>query len=526
MKVKALLALLFFSCLNCVALASDFDKGNVAYTASNFAEALVLYKKAAEQGDAQAQYKLGDMYRKGLGVEVDLKKSNTWYKSSTDLYRKEAEKGDRNAQHELAWAYSNGLGVEQNSETAIAWYIKSSEQGNIDSLLKIADLYQYGFGVKKDTSQAFNWYRKASERYRKDAIEGDPLAQTELGKMYSRGKGVNFDTAQAVSWYRKAVEQGFADAQYNLGVMYNKGKGVKEDLAKVYALWHKAAEQGHDSAQIHLAHKYYEKGDDEKAFTWYRKAAEKSVYGAQSQLAFMYLNGRGVNKNPVQAAYWYQKAADSGSSLAKTELGRMYEQGVGVEKDLEKALALYNNPIAKSDYERVNTKLNCILAAKTEIFGVSLKCASRNDFMVAIGKTKATIKREDKNYWSDIYYTSSVLKGSSELALSYSLEDLFAKATYIFPSNLNVGQVAKIKDFVASKYGSPQQLTGDPSLGKVTYKWELEDGIELTVSRGWPNTTTYLSYIYRENNTKMLEEQNKARKAREAKKHQSQDDAF
>lgn len=147
--------------------------------------------------------------------------------------------------------------------------------------------------------------------------------------------------------------------------------------------------------------------------------------------------------------------------------------------------------------------------------------------MAAMKEAGVKVKVEDKNKWSDIYFTSNILKGTSELTVSYTVDDYFSKAKYIFPAKqMDLLLVSNVKDMIASKYGEPSQSIGKPNLGKVTYKWKLQDGINIEVFRGWPNTTTYLAFIYPENNKAMLAEMERQRKAREAKKYNSQDNAF
>ncbi len=57
----------------------------------------------------------------------------------------------------------------------------------------------------------------------RDALQGDAVAQYNLGWMYANGNGVPQDDAEAVKWYKKAAEQGDADAQFNLDIMYAVG---------------------------------------------------------------------------------------------------------------------------------------------------------------------------------------------------------------------------------------------------------------------------------------------------------------
>jgi uncharacterized protein len=67
------------------------------------------------------------------------------------------------------------------------------------------------------------------EQLKKDAEQGDALAQYNLGRMYETGEGVPKDYKEAAKWCCKSAEQGNADAQYTLGWMFENGEGVPED---------------------------------------------------------------------------------------------------------------------------------------------------------------------------------------------------------------------------------------------------------------------------------------------------------
>ncbi len=66
MKKKILILAL---ALSSAVWAGDYEDGDAAYQAGNYAEAFLLTKKAAEQGHAKAQFILGAMYATGKGVE-------------------------------------------------------------------------------------------------------------------------------------------------------------------------------------------------------------------------------------------------------------------------------------------------------------------------------------------------------------------------------------------------------------------------------------------------------------------------
>ncbi|GHT48462.1 hypothetical protein AGMMS49936_10950 [Endomicrobiia bacterium] len=76
----------------------------------------------AEQGDAEAQYDLGEMYYNGERVKQDYKKAFYWFK-------KAAEHENANAQFHLGAMYSKGEGIEQDYKKAFYWFKKAAEQG-------------------------------------------------------------------------------------------------------------------------------------------------------------------------------------------------------------------------------------------------------------------------------------------------------------------------------------------------------------------------------------------------------------
>jgi hypothetical protein len=66
------------------------------------------------------------------------------------------------------------------------------------------------------------------------------------------------------------------------------------------------------------------------AAEWYRKAAEQGSIAGQIHLAQLYRDGKGVDRDMVQAAEWYRKAAEQGDASAQGTLGLLYSVGQGV----------------------------------------------------------------------------------------------------------------------------------------------------------------------------------------------------
>ena len=70
---------------------------------------------------------------------------------------------------------------------------------------------------------------------------------------------------------------------------------------------------------------------------WYQKAADSGLARAQNNLAYMYLNGRGVGKNYSKAYGLYEKSANQNFANAMYMIGYMHELGKGVSRNGKRA---------------------------------------------------------------------------------------------------------------------------------------------------------------------------------------------
>ena len=153
----------------------------------------------ADQGDTWAQHALGSMYFNGMGVAEDACEAVVWW-------RKSAEQKYAEAQFDLAFAYREGAGVDMDKGKALEWIRKAAEQGHAVAQCALANAYRYGEGVDKSLDEAAGWFRKSAE-------QGVVDAQFSLGQAYQDGAGVVKNECKAVHWFRKAAEQGDEEAQ-------------------------------------------------------------------------------------------------------------------------------------------------------------------------------------------------------------------------------------------------------------------------------------------------------------------------
>ena len=75
-----------------------------------------------------------------------------------------AEQGDPEAQNRLGICYTNGIGVRKAPEEAVKWFRKAAEQGFAKAQYDLGLCYERGFGVSKDPAEAEKWFLEAEKR--------------------------------------------------------------------------------------------------------------------------------------------------------------------------------------------------------------------------------------------------------------------------------------------------------------------------------------------------------------------------
>jgi hypothetical protein len=311
---------------------ADLAEGLNAYYKGDWATAVREFRTLAEQGDAPAQYKLGTMYLMGFGVPQDHAQSKHWFGLAAEqgfaptpelapemLIRIAAERGDADYQYQLGDMYLRGKGfigedVPQDYAQAVHWFGLAAKQGNEHSQYQLGIMYDKGQGLPQDGAQAAHWLRLAAEQ----AHVG---AQDKLGEIYLNGRGVPQDYAEALHWFRLMAEEGRSHGQFQLAGMYLNGRGVPQDYAQAAHWLRLAAEKGHVGAQYVLGEMYLRGGgvsqDYAQAVHWFGLAAEQGDKHSQYKLGAMYAIGKGIEQDDVSAHMWLNLAAAQGDDDAQ-----------------------------------------------------------------------------------------------------------------------------------------------------------------------------------------------------------------
>jgi localization factor PodJL len=128
-------------------------------------EASAWFERAAGKGLAPAQFRLGGLYEKGMGVSKNVD-------TARRLYLAAAEAGNAKAMHNLAVLYAEGVEGKPDYQTAARWFRKAADHGVVDSQFNLGVLYARGIGVETDLKEAFKWFALASR-------EGDQQAASK-----------------------------------------------------------------------------------------------------------------------------------------------------------------------------------------------------------------------------------------------------------------------------------------------------------------------------------------------------------
>jgi len=130
------------------------------------------------------------------------------YASAVAIWRPLAEKGDADAEFDLGQAYRLGRGVPVDLAQAQLWLEKAADAGHLDAQTTLG-LLLFDSGNR---SGAMRWLKKAAER-------GEPRAMLVYGTALFNGDGVPKDPLAAYAYVSRAAAQGLEPAKATLADM-------------------------------------------------------------------------------------------------------------------------------------------------------------------------------------------------------------------------------------------------------------------------------------------------------------------
>ncbi len=177
----------------------------------------------AEAGNADAQYKLGLLYLNGTVVPQNDEEALRWLRLSagqsgkvgqgidTRLYddgllERVASLGLAEAQFRLGRHYGRGIGLPKSQPEAVSWYLLAANQGHAEAQFYLGWMRGNGTGMTQNFSLSSRWFLKAAQ-------QGYAEAEYQLGVNFRRGLGVAVDPVQAHMWFNLAAGHGLDKAR-------------------------------------------------------------------------------------------------------------------------------------------------------------------------------------------------------------------------------------------------------------------------------------------------------------------------
>ena len=181
---------------------TEYQKGMEAMKSKDYSSAYEYFRKAAEQGHADAQNQVGEFYYEGKQVSQNAETAFQWYYAA-------ALNGSIKGAGNLGYCFATGTGTVQNYQKAVEWLTKAAEGGDADAMVNLGVRYLNGQGVaKKDERKAYQWMITAIEH---GATQGY-LYAGEMHYYGLEGDGIpNYD--KAFEMFSKAMEKGLQHRQ-------------------------------------------------------------------------------------------------------------------------------------------------------------------------------------------------------------------------------------------------------------------------------------------------------------------------
>ena len=195
-----------------------------------------------------------------------------------------AEKGIAEAQFRLGMMYRLGDGVKKDEKYAFRQLKLAAEQGHSPACYFVGVSYIEGLGTSRNSHEGVKWLEKCA----RDNSYSNPLCRSaafDLARMFHTGhNGVPCNIAAAIKWYEKAAYGGNVDAMMSLGMIYAHGDHVERNIEKACYWFDWAAKKGFPEAMFNLGGLLAERGDKNKARKWLEKAAEAGIAQARALL--------------------------------------------------------------------------------------------------------------------------------------------------------------------------------------------------------------------------------------------------
>lgn len=155
--------------------------------------------KLAEQGNSEAQYKVGEMYETGKGADKDLGQARDWY-------TKAAKQGHKKAEYKLLYLDISSNGLTDTSKNQLSALRTEANSGNADAMYFLGKMFASGVGVPKSLEDAQIWLKKAAFNGVPEAEHEAIAVDEELNRVQEREARRKAEAAEEARKQREAED--------------------------------------------------------------------------------------------------------------------------------------------------------------------------------------------------------------------------------------------------------------------------------------------------------------------------------
>ena len=298
---------------------AQFSLANLYYYGSgiekDLSQAFLWYQRSSSQGQPYAAYSIAQMYRYGEYVTKDNDTAQRYYKQALSGFLKieSDDMANDDLFYKLGQMFKLGLGTDSDVTKAIEYFRRSAEMNNKNGLFEYGKALLIGEHIPQDTDSTVKLLEKAVKLKNRNA-------KRFLALEYISGEHLEQDIEKGIALLTECADSGDVIASYRLGKIYLQGEIMPQNLDKAEKYLLLATDN--EYAQYALAKLYLqeEKYDIQKAVNYFENCAAKNHW-ASYQLGRIYLFGaKDIERDKEKAVEWFTKSANDGNEYAQAIL--------------------------------------------------------------------------------------------------------------------------------------------------------------------------------------------------------------
>ena len=396
-----------FGCFEDAALKGNkyaaYSLGNLYYqgkgTDQDFKEAFRCYE---ESENAYGFYKMAEMLSKGAGVSKDEERASRYYTKALNSFLQmaaDSEAVDDNLKYKIGQMYMKGFGTNIDITEAEKWLSDAAKDGNAYAQYALSKIYLSVDPPDQDKiKEAIRLLHQSAD------IGNNSTSMYALGKIYLNENYGYIDVDKAIEYFEKASESN-SIASFMLGKIYYDGEYKERDIEKAIKYFTAAAEDNNEYAQYRLGNIYLqEKSDELAAVMWYEKAAKAGNAFAKYKLGCIFVDPDKKNFDIEKGIKYLKECADvDNNEFAQVKLGFLYFKGDVTGKDREAARKYFEKAAengSKVAYDVLNNFDNIYTSKSGRVLIRDIKeinrhlSKSKRDLQMAMRYLRMTLRDE------------------------------------------------------------------------------------------------------------------------------------